>query len=126
MDEMVCDVVPMDCTDILVGIPFLYDRKAHIIPYQGKCIVTKGDESFVIHTATPRATSLIVNKLQAKRLVQASQKFVLIMVRGQHKYLLETKVDSGSAIVDAAMDRQVKHLLYGFEDVHRSPMGLPP
>ena len=69
---MVCDIVPMDCTDILVGIPFLHDRKAHIIPYQGKCIVTKGDESFVIHIATPRATSLLVNKAQAKRLVQVS------------------------------------------------------
>jgi len=73
MDEMVCDVVPMDCTNILVGIPFLHDRKTHIIPYQDKCIVTKGDESFVIH-ATPiqRATSLLVNKAQAKQLVQAS------------------------------------------------------
>ena len=49
MDEIVFDVVPMDCTNILVGIPFLHDRKAHIIPYQGKCIVTKDDESFVIH-----------------------------------------------------------------------------
>ena len=52
MDEMVCDIVPMDCTNVLVGIPFLHDRKAHIILYQGKCIVTKDDESFVIH-ATP-------------------------------------------------------------------------
>ena len=81
MDEMVYDVVPMDCTNVLVGIPFLYDRKAHIILYQGKCIVTKDEESFVIHAVPiPRATSLLVNKAQAKRLVQASQKFILIMV----------------------------------------------
>ena len=59
---MVYDVVPIDCTNILVGIPFLHDRKAHIIPYQGKYIVTKDDESFIIHaTPTPRATSLLVN-----------------------------------------------------------------
>lgn len=81
MDEMVCDVVPMNCTNVLVVIPFLHDRKAHIIPYQGKCIVTKDDESFVIHVVPiQRATSLLLNKAQAKRLVQASQKFVLIMV----------------------------------------------
>ena len=73
MDEMVCDVVPMDYTNILVGISFLHERKAHIIPYQGKCIVTKDDEYFFIHT-TPiqRAISLLVNKAQGKRLVQAS------------------------------------------------------
>ena len=81
MDEIICDVMPMDCTDVLVGIPFLHDRKAIIIPYQGKCIVSMDDKSIVIHvTPTPRATSLLVNKAQAKRLVQASQKFVLIMV----------------------------------------------
>lgn len=73
MDEMVCDIVPMDCTDVLVGIPFLHDRKATIIPYQEKCIVSKDDKSIVIHaTPTLRATSLLVNKVQAKWLVQAS------------------------------------------------------
>lgn len=73
MDEMTCDVVPMDCTNILVSIHFLHDRKDHIIPYQEKCIVTKDEESFVIHDVpTPSATSLLVNKAQAKRLVQAS------------------------------------------------------
>ena len=39
---------------------------------------------------------------------------------------METKANSGLAIVDGAMDRQVKHLLHGFEDVFRSPVGLPP
>jgi len=51
MDEMVVDVVPIDCANILVGIPFLHDGKAYIIPYQGKFIVTKDDVSFVIHVA---------------------------------------------------------------------------
>ena len=73
MDDMVCDIVPMDCSNILVGIPFLHDIKAQILPYKGKCIVTKDDESFVIHiTPIQRATSLLVNKAQTKRLVQAS------------------------------------------------------
>lgn len=33
IDEMACDVVPIDYTNILVSIPFLYDRKTHIVPY---------------------------------------------------------------------------------------------
>lgn len=73
MDEMVCDIVPIDCTDILVGIPFLHDRKDTIILYQGKCIVSMDDKSIIIHaTPTPRATSLLENKAQAKWLMQAS------------------------------------------------------
>lgn len=63
LDEMVYDIVPMDYTNVLVRIPFLHDRKAHIIPYQGKCIVTKDDESFVIPMAPIQIfTSLQVNK----------------------------------------------------------------
>ena len=63
MDEMVCNVVPIDCTDVLVGIPFFHDRKATIIPYQVKCIVSMDDKFISIHvTPTPRATSLLVNK----------------------------------------------------------------
>lgn len=72
-DEMVYDVVPMDCTDVLVSIPFLHDRKATIIPYQSKCIVSMDDKSIVIQTIpTPKDTSLLMNKVQAKWLVQAS------------------------------------------------------
>jgi len=67
MDEMVYDIVPIDYTNILVGISFLHNRKAHIIPYQGKCIVTKDDDSFIVR-APPiqRAILLLVNKAQAK------------------------------------------------------------
>jgi len=72
VDEITCDVAPIDCNDVLVSIPFFHDRKATIIPYQGKCIVSMDDKSIVTHaTPTLRDTSLFVNKAQAKRLVQA-------------------------------------------------------
>ena len=47
------------------------------------------------------------------------------MVRGHHKSLLETKADSGSTIMDGAMDKKDIHLLHEFEDEFRSPVGLP-
>ena len=39
--EVTCDVVPMDCTSILLGVPFLIARKATIIPYLGRCEIKK-------------------------------------------------------------------------------------
>lgn len=127
VDEIMCDVVPMDCTDILFGIPFLHDRKATIIPYQGKCILSMDDKSIVIRaTPTPRVTSLLVNKAQAQRLVKASQKYILIIIRGHHESLLGTQADTVSAIHDEAKGRQVQHILQQYEDVFRSPGGLPP
>lgn len=88
---MTCDVVPMDCTGIIFGIPFLYDRKDTIILYQGKYMVSKGDEPFIIHIISIQIeSSLLVNKAQAKRLMQSSQKFILIMVIGHRESHVET------------------------------------
>ena len=102
----------MDCTDILFGIPFLHDRKATIIPYQGKCILSMDGKSIVIRaTPTSKVTSLLVNKAQAQRLVQASQKYVLIMIRGHHESLMGTQEDTVSAVHDEAKGRQVQHIL---------------
>ena len=59
--------------NVLVGIPFLHERKDIIIPYQGKCIVSMDDKSIIIYlTPTLRAILLLVNKEQDKYLVQAS------------------------------------------------------
>ena len=102
----------MDCTDILFGIPFLHDRKATIIPYQGKCILSLDGQSIVIRaTSTQSVTSLLVNKAQAQRLVQASQKYVLIMIRGHHESLVGTQANTVLTVHDEAKGRQVQHIL---------------
>eukprot|EP01018_Ginkgo_biloba_P007047 Gb_40662 [translate_table: standard] len=85
----------------------------------GKSIVIRA-------TPTPRVTSLLVNKAQAQQLVQASQKYVLIMIKGNYESLLGTQVDTVLAVHYEAKGRQVQHILRQYEDVFRSPVGLPP
>eukprot|EP01018_Ginkgo_biloba_P009163 Gb_35401 [translate_table: standard] len=48
------------------------------------------------------------------------------MIRGHHKSLLGTQVDTVLAIHDETKGRQVQHILQQYEDSFRSPMGLPP
>ena len=77
IDEVTCDVVPMDCTSILLGVPFLIARKATIIPYLGRCEIEKEGQPFVLKLfPVPRATSLL-STLKGKQVVQTQRKFVL-------------------------------------------------
>ena len=77
IDEVTCDVVPMDCTSILFDVPFLIARKATIIPYLGRCEIEKEGQPFVLKSVlVPRATSLL-STLKDKQVVQTQRKFVL-------------------------------------------------
>eukprot|EP01018_Ginkgo_biloba_P033679 Gb_04560 [translate_table: standard] len=70
-----------------------------------------GKSIVICATPTSRVTSLLVNKAQAQRLVQASQKYILIMIRGHHESLLGTQADTILAVHDEAKGRQVQHIL---------------
>lgn len=37
INEVICDVVPMDYTNVFLGVPFFIARKATIIPHLGRC-----------------------------------------------------------------------------------------
>ena len=77
IDEVTCDVVPMDCTNILLGVPFFIARKATIIPYLGRCEIEKEGQPFILKSIlVPRSTSL-VSKVKGKQVIQAQRKFIL-------------------------------------------------
>ena len=68
----------MDCTSILLEVPFFITRKATIIPYLGRCDIEKEGKRFILNLVpVPRSTSL-VSTLKGKQVIQAQRKFVLI------------------------------------------------
>ena len=69
INEVTCDVVPMDCTNVLLGVPFFIARKATIIPYLGRCEIEKEGQPFVLKLVPiPRSTSLI-STLKGKQVI---------------------------------------------------------
>ena len=69
IDEVTCDVVPMDCTKVLLGVPFFIARKATIIPHLGRCEIEKEGQPFVLKSIlVPRSTSL-VSTLKGKQVI---------------------------------------------------------
>ena len=62
IDEVICDVVLMDCTNILLGVPFFIARKATIIPYLGRCEIKKEGQPFILKLVpVPRSTSFFLH-----------------------------------------------------------------
>jgi len=80
IDESVCDVLLMDCTIILIVITFIHDKKARLIPYQGKGQLFKGEKTLFITYIHVFKSSILVNGYQAKWLIQASYKFFLFLL----------------------------------------------
>ena len=75
---MTCDVVPLDVCQVILGNPYLWDRDAIYERKAQKNTFTKDGQRFVIRAASlPPEASLVV-ATQAKRLVNACKKFVLL------------------------------------------------
>ena len=69
IDEVTYDVVPMDCTSILLGVPFFIARKATIIPYLGRCEIKKEGQPFILKSIpVPRDISFL-STLKGKQVV---------------------------------------------------------
>lgn len=77
IDEVTCDVVLMDCTSILLGVPFFIARKATIIPYLGRCEIEKEGQPFILKSVPVPRDSRFLSTLKGKQVVQTQRKFIL-------------------------------------------------
>ena len=60
----------MDCTSILLGVPFFIARKATIIPYLGRCEIKKEGQLFVLKLIPVLRDTSLLSTLKGKQVVQ--------------------------------------------------------
>eukprot|EP01018_Ginkgo_biloba_P015834 Gb_22750 [translate_table: standard] len=77
IDEVTCDVVLMDCTNVLLGIPFMINRKATITPYLGKCEIEKNGKPFILKLVLVSKLVALISRVEDKQVIQTPRKFVL-------------------------------------------------
>jgi len=85
IDEVLCDVTPLDVCDVLLGQPYLWRR--HVV-YESRphAVIIYLDNSLykILEVAPPTATSLITAK-KGSKLISQTRKFIFCLVRSQSK-----------------------------------------
>jgi len=85
MDEVLCDVAPLEVCDVLLGQPYLWKRHAMYESRPRAVIITLGNKLYRIpEVAPPTAISLITTK-QCSKLISKTGKFVFLMIHPQGK-----------------------------------------
>jgi hypothetical protein len=79
--EVEIDVVPLDICDIVLGSPYLFDRKAIFYHEENKYHIFKYGVKFIVraHQIKANVSLVIIGKM--KRLVNASKSFILMIVK---------------------------------------------
>lgn len=81
VDEVDLDVVPLDIFGIILGSPYLYDRKAVFHRYERKYNFLKDGVKYIVRAHRKKLNISLVNAGQMKRLVNASRNLTLSMIK---------------------------------------------
>jgi hypothetical protein len=84
-DDVLCDVSPLDVSDVLLGQPYLWKR--HVV-YESRphaFIITLGNKMYRIPEIAPPTTISLVIAKQCSKLISQTRKFVFLMIRPQGK-----------------------------------------
>ena len=80
VDTVELDAVPLDITCIVLGIPYLYDRKVIFHRHENKYHLFKYGKEYIVRSRRKKKNIAIVNDRKVKRLVNSSKNLVLLMI----------------------------------------------
>jgi hypothetical protein len=121
IDEIELDVIPMDICGIMLGSPYLYDRRAIFHHHENKYHLFKNGVEYIVREHTKKMNLSLVNAGQMKRLVNASKNFVLFMIKPKDN--IENEVFQGC---DAKLKSDLYEVVNQYDEMFQEPKGLPP
>jgi hypothetical protein len=121
-DEVLCDIAPLDVSDVLLGQPYLWKRHAVYESRPRAVIITLGNKLYRILEIAPPTTISLVTAKQCSKLISKTRKFVFLMIRpqGKRKTVAMTS-KQGPTTRKQQMDKVVEE----YEDIFTSPAGVP-
>jgi hypothetical protein len=80
IDEVDLDVIPLDICGIVLGSPYLYERRAIFHRLENRYHLFKNGVEYIVRAHTKKMNLSLANAGQMKRLVNASKNLVLLML----------------------------------------------
>jgi hypothetical protein len=121
IDEVELDVIPLDICGIVLGSPYLYDRRAIFHRHENKYHLFKNGVEYIVRAHTKKMNLSLTNVGQMKRLVNASKNLVLLMIKPKDND--EEEVFKGC---DAKLQSDLYEVVNENVEMFQEPRGLPP
>jgi hypothetical protein len=115
VNEVTCDVVPLSECAMVLGNPYLYDRKTIFYMTKNQCQLTKVGQDYVVHAHYVKADKTLQTMEQLKKAVQAINKpiFVsnqVINLKQEQEMIVQWKINH-SLLQDKLMScKYYKHM----------------
>ena len=78
---MELDIAPLDICGIILGNPYLYDRKDIFHRHENKYHLFKGGVEYIVRAHSKKINLSLVDAEKMKQLVNLSKNFVLLMIK---------------------------------------------
>ena len=121
VDTVEIDVVLLDITGVVLGSPYLYDRKVIFHCDEKKYHLFKEGKEYIVRAHRKKTNIVMVNAGQVKRLVNSSKNFVLLMIKPKADVNHESFED-----FDPKLKSDLYDVVNGHHEMFQDPTRLPP
>jgi hypothetical protein len=121
VNEVELDFIPLDICGIVLGSPYLYDKKAIFHCHENKYHFFNNGVEYIVRTHTKKMNLSLVNAGQMKRLVNSSKNFVLLMIKLKND--IKNEAFQGC---DTSLKSDLYEVVNQYDEMFKEPKGLPP
>eukprot|EP00253_Pinus_taeda_P020842 PITA_20842 len=121
LDEVELDVIPLDISGIVLGSPYLCDRKAIFYRGEKKFLLVKDGIKYFVRAHKLKNNYTLINSGQMKIMINLCKQFLLMVVK--KKTLDKTNVFEG---YNANQQADIEKIVSKYDVLFQEPKGMPP
>jgi hypothetical protein len=119
VDEVICDVVPLETCGMVLGSPYLYDHKAIFYREHNQYHLTKEGNEYVVHAHHIKANQSLLTMEQLKKATYASNTPIIVPskavdLKHEHEMVVEWKFNH-TLLQDKLMSCKPSNILVHFQ-----------